>query len=271
MRSVPRQGRTAGCTLRAARAGRCKGAGPPGLHFPAGGALASLPAAPRYACGSVRASVYFRPPRAWGRACRTAGAAGPAQPWTGSWGESGGRAGGPGPREGTRGAPRAAPVKGIRCGRSGLGRQGRLRGDWTGERGAGPVTDRGARRGRTRGVGTGSGVARPGRDRRPRWPPHPASRPRAGRPLLAAGCRAPGEVGPGAALAGRRGELASGRNNVSTDREQLLKTEEHEAQQPSLARQPGSGGGEPGEAGRGGCGGRGARRAAIGGYGPRVG
>lgn len=151
-RSVPRQGLTAGCTLRAARAG------PPGLHFPGGGALASLPAPPRYACGRVRASVYFRPPRAWGRACRTAGAAGPAQPWTGSWGESGGGAGGPGPREGTRGAPRSAPVKGVRCGRSGLGRQGRLRGDWTGERGAGPVTDRGARRGQTRGIGTGSGA-----------------------------------------------------------------------------------------------------------------
>lgn len=71
---------------------------------------------PRRACGSVRASVYFRPPppppRAEGRACR---AAGPEQPWTGSWGEWGGGAGGPG----RRGALRAAQVRGVGPGRSG--------------------------------------------------------------------------------------------------------------------------------------------------------
>lgn len=148
----------------AARAGRCMGLGPPGLHFPAGGSVASLPAAPRYACGRVRASVYFRPPRAEGRACWAAGAAGPAQPWTGSWGESGGRTGGPSPREGTRGAPRAPSVKGIRCGWSGWPAGAAPWGlDWgpgrrASDRPGGARAWEPLRRGRTRGIGTGSGA-----------------------------------------------------------------------------------------------------------------
>lgn len=154
---------------------------PPGLRFPAGGArFRHFRQRPRRACGSVRASVYFRPPpppRAEGRACR---AAGPEQPWTGSWGELGGRAGRPGPRWGARGALRAAPVKGVGPGRSGLG-----------GRGASP---RGRGRGRGRGreqLGAGPG---------PTWAgqaPAQSRRGSGGRGRRAA-----------AALAGRRGELA---------------------------------------------------------------
>lgn len=160
---------------------------------------------PRRACGSVRESVYFRPPpppRAEGRACPAAGAAGSAQPWTGSWGESGGRA--PGPESRGRGRGRGARrgrhrSRASGCGRRGLGRRGASprgrgaghragsqRGRELGPRGPAPLRAGRAARGPARAGAPGAGArergcARPAEDRRPR---------------RAVGLRGPAQVGP---------------------------------------------------------------------------
>lgn len=93
----PRDGESSGQVPGCGLASLCggwgspRGAGAAGTTFPSRRRAARhLRLRPRRACGSERASVYFRPPppRAEGRVCW---AAGPAQPWTGSWGESDGR------------------------------------------------------------------------------------------------------------------------------------------------------------------------------------